>query len=300
MRKFIRETIKDQVRSSFNLDEIQSLAMDFFDYQAKERDFLFAQITVLHYKMFNGEEQGDIYQAAAAVEMLALASDILDDLQDQDNVDAPWRKLDSSLVTNIAVGLFLLGKQTLDLYTEISEKLASKLFYSAIFSSLVGQHLDLKNDINNEGDYFQVVKNKTALIRFSSLIGATMAKAQDVQINIIRQYAEKMGIISQLLNDLNDLYHWEKKSDISSKKKTLPILYMLDIPDQSIIKTYYQTDTPFSQIYSEKQLAIQEMELLGAMRYTKTIIALERIKALQQISKLDISSAYKEQLTRFF
>ena len=75
--------------------------------------FPFGQLVILHYQMFAGQSK-DIFQAAAAVELMILSLDIFDDLQDQDNFSVPWAKIDQALAMNVAIGLLVLSTKALE------------------------------------------------------------------------------------------------------------------------------------------------------------------------------------------
>lgn len=162
MKKQIHEKIKAQIRSTFNCREIESLVISFFDYQAQKRNYKFGELTLLHFEMFNGKNE-EIISVAAAIEMLALATDILDDLQDQDNLDTPWQKADGKITLNLATGLLFLSKKTLDQSEFANHTIINESYYFLIFQSMVGQHFDLKNDSNTDKDYLNLVMKNPLL-----------------------------------------------------------------------------------------------------------------------------------------
>lgn len=48
---------------------------------------------------------------AIAMELSALAADIFDDIQDQDNDELPWRQIPTENALNLAICLSMLGYQ---------------------------------------------------------------------------------------------------------------------------------------------------------------------------------------------
>ncbi|MBT2289860.1 hypothetical protein J7E73_12050 [Paenibacillus albidus] len=48
---------------------------------------------------------------------------------------------------------------------------------------------------------------------------------------IVAEYSSYIGIAAQISNDINDLLYFHNKSDLKSKKKTLPILFLLQQND---------------------------------------------------------------------
>ncbi|MCZ0703722.1 competence protein ComQ [Natronobacillus azotifigens] len=297
MDGLIQERIEEQIRNSFRNDEMESLAINYFAYQSSTREFLFGKLAILHYEMFNGVSK-DILSVAASIEIFALAADILDDIQDQDVSDAPWQRTEKSFVLSLASGLLLLSKKVLDDVNSDDHSLLNDIFYSMIFQSMTGQYLDLKNQINNETDYVNIVRKKSSsFVTLACSLGAILANSS--QLSLVNQYTEKIGVASQLKNDVQDIYAWDKKSDIPAKKKTFPIIYMLTIKEASLLKNYYSSNHPFETISAKKQEVIEEMEQLGAMKYTKAVIELNKIEALDLINQLDVSQYYKDRLKKF-
>jgi competence protein ComQ len=95
--------VMQQAASDYFLTEaLLKHTLSFIEYKIKE-SCPFADLVVLHYQMFGGESE-DIYQAAASIELMILALDIFDDIQDQDNPSVPWSQIESALSTNIAIG----------------------------------------------------------------------------------------------------------------------------------------------------------------------------------------------------
>lgn len=300
MNKKILAKIEDQIDLTFNDSEIASMAFDFIEFQAEDRGLSFGELTIFHYKMFNGQNV-DIYSVAAAIEILVLATDILDDLQDQDNLSTPWQAYDQPVILNLISGLFLLSKKVLDASSLSNLSTVSDAYYSMIFQSMTSQHIDIRNQIKNERDYLDIVlKKSSSLVTLACLLGAISANANDQQQGVVKSYSHKLGIISQLKNDISDVLTWDKKSDLLLKKKTHPILYMLGINEPSIIKAYYLSDDSYDKIKKKGREVIEEMTQLGAFRYTKIIIELNIIEALEQIKSLEVSQLYKDLLKKVF
>src|SRR5699024_9389677 len=82
---------------------LRALLYEFVEYQSIENDgFPFGELLVLHYNMLSEFEKKEIYTVAAAIEILILSYDILDDIEDDDCKGKPWltETQDSSLVLN--------------------------------------------------------------------------------------------------------------------------------------------------------------------------------------------------------
>ena len=288
MDEFIKKSVFDE--------DIKVMMLHFIDYKSNE-GFYFGELTLLHYQMFKGKNN-DIYSVAAALEILILASDILDDLADKDNIFAPWYQIDQSKVLNITTGLLLLSKQILDSVQEKSGRVLDKLFYESIYRSISGQHLDLNNKIEDKQSYLEVVKKKSgSLTSLACLMGASLSSSQN--LDIIENYGEKIGIISQLSNDLSGIKQWEEKSDIKQKKLTIPILYMLSIKEESYIQRYFEGVISFDELKEIKDKVVQEMEQLGAFSYVHVILQVHKNQAIHLIDQLNVSNNYKDRVKNY-
>ncbi|WP_282198737.1 polyprenyl synthetase family protein [Collibacillus ludicampi] len=204
-------------------------------------NFPFGQLVCLHYRMFGGQSH-DIYQAAAAVELMILSLDIFDDLQDQDDFSVPWNKIDVGISMNIATGLLVLSTKALEQTSfELTNRMcAIRYLNSHVLKAVNGQHNDLMDSIESEEDYLQMVRNKSAaLLASACLIGTALATEK--YHDTVNKYAEHMGIAAQIKNDIKDICRLDEKNDLVNKKKTLPTLYLLhnSHPEFQLIKDYY-------------------------------------------------------------
>src|SRR5690625_1881101 len=87
--ELIKNSIFNIINNEIKLEELRTLLIKFTEYQS-EKGFTFGELLVLHYEMFNGTETNDIYTVAAAIELMILSSDILDDFEDGDFQNQPW------------------------------------------------------------------------------------------------------------------------------------------------------------------------------------------------------------------
>jgi len=81
----IGQVMLQLVNDYFPVKELKNYMSEFIIFKMKGH-FPFGQLVILHYQMLDGQSK-DIFQAAAAVELMILSLDIFDDLQDQDNFD---------------------------------------------------------------------------------------------------------------------------------------------------------------------------------------------------------------------
>ncbi|WP_438297635.1 hypothetical protein [Sporosarcina sp. FA15] len=154
IRKSIEKVIYEQIKQN----KLKEQLLEFVDYQSKQ-GFPFGELLVLHYNQFNGTKTEEIYLVAAAVEILILSFDMLDDFEDDYFKDKPW-STESKLALNATTALLFLS-------ANIIRNTGFKNKYSAVsillkygLRSIDGQHMDLLNMCRNETDYIKMTLEK--------------------------------------------------------------------------------------------------------------------------------------------
>ncbi|MDQ0216374.1 competence protein ComQ [Oikeobacillus pervagus] len=261
----------------------------------------FSQFTKIHYDIFrdsyNKEEEINLL---TIVELIILASDIMDDIQDGDAGDNPWADVDLGQNLNIIVGMLFLCLKHLDemnIPDFMKEKIRSEI-HLATLGSINGQHIDLSNNISSESEYLSMVSLKSgSLVQLACLLGAGCVDENTERI--IKTYSRQIGIIAQIRNDVNDMVNGFIKSDIINKKKTLPILYYLKLqkPQFQIVKEYYLGNQPYSELTREEISDLHNTLIYGgAVEYCKVMEQLYLHKYKECIHSLNIGSSDKEKL----
>lgn len=203
----------------------------------------FAKITGIHFEVFS-ENKVTKYKmkAMTIIELIILASDIMDDMQDKDaHKDAPWSKLNDAFNFNIVVGILLICLKEIDgIGKKEDTDWIKQHTQQLILQSISGQQIDLKNELISESDYLYMCHMKSgSLIALACLLGAGNIHKQ-IHKKII-DYANYLGVIFQIRNDVYDMENGFEKKDLLNKKRTLPILYYLNTVDEeyTAIQDYY-------------------------------------------------------------
>jgi competence protein ComQ len=296
-----KETVKMKMReiveASFFVPSLKEVVLTLIEDQAKQSHFLFGRLAGLHYQMFS-EKIKEAEWIAAAVELMMLAGDLLDDLIDQDSLETSWSKAPLTISLHIAIGLLLAGQKAIvDLLIDDHKKAKAQSYISSrLLQSVNGQHMDVTYDIQTEADYLKMVKKKSgSLVAMACLAGTALAGSEQ-NTSIIENYANHIGIAAQIDNDMEALYRWNDKNDIKAKKKSLPILYMLASKHDNLLKQYFSNCVGYDELYVKKEKVIQQMEQEGAFYYAKVMSQIYKEKALQEIDKLDVDDRYKSTL----
>jgi competence protein ComQ len=288
------------ISSHCTVTEISALMTTFFEFK-KKYGFPFGNLAIIHYHMFGGNNK-DIYKAAAAIEMMILSTDIFDDLQDQDNKSVPWRKLNQAVSMNIASGLLILSTMLLEEanFPKENKLLAQNSFNSQLIKAVNGQHLDITNSVNSETDCLQMIKLKSAsLLVCACVVGTVLANTEHG--GMVGSYAEDIGIVAQIKNDITDTCNWEGKNDLIRRKKTLPLLFLLKSrePQTQIIRDYYAGMLNENKLLNHRNEITSNIRKSGAYEYASVILRVHQLEALEKIGHLPISIEWKERLLGF-
>lgn len=266
-------------------------------YKKKEKT-LFKELTLAHYAAFGGTSCS-IDQVASAVEQFILALDIIDDIQDKDNHEAPWTKIDYSQSLNIALSFLASSMKQIATADLPNTQTALNHFMDCFQTSIAGQYLDLNNQYSTEEQYLDMCRKKSgALVALASIVGTSLAV--DQHHDIVLDYASNIGVAAQIANDVEDLFRFSEKSDWRMKKKPLPIIYLLESgnpnPAYQIISDYFDNKIGFDDLVYRKEEVITLMNDSGALVYAGAMKGLYKEKARQVMQKLPICRENKERL----
>lgn len=260
------------------------------------------ETTRLVHFMYGGRSP-HIDRLAALTELLVLALDIADDLQDRDNMDKSWMLCPPELSLNAVMGLLMgavaeLGRLQAD-YPEERFPQPGEVG-QIVMNAVNGQYRDLTNDMETEQDYISVVQHKSCmLLKLAYYMGYGAAPAGtgiDEQMELLAGYA---GVVYQLSNDLRDVMRYDLKNDLFHKKRTLPILYLLgdDTEDgfPPILRAYYEGAITREQFLPHKEACMEYIAESGCAEYTEVIQSLFLQKAEETVDGLPALSPWKEQ-----
>lgn len=294
------EELHEQISKSLDIviasevhigNDLRDMLQSFVE-EKRSVGFSFGALCIVHYESLAEEFSEDIFHIAAAIELLALSFDIIDDLQDNDT-SYIWTKT-PSLSLNVVISMIFMASKTIQESKFEHKHLAVQLLVKYALSSINGQQLDLLNCCQDEQSYLQMVEQKSgSLTAIGCLIGAVLA--QGSVSPYIEQYSKCMGVIHQIKNDIDSLKRWEEKNDLLNKKYTLPIIYLLNSEnDVSKSITNYYNDNIIE--YLDKNAIKEELVNGGAIRYALAIKNLYKHKALDNLQKVTMKDKYIEYL----
>lgn len=269
--------------------------------------YKWAHLTLLSCECVSGAHAVAL-PGAIAMELFALAADIFDDIQDQDNDDLPWRKLPNSNAVNLATCLLMLSYEAVStipdsrLFRDINQILTR----TGVIAS-DGQYQEFLYDSIEKvtlEQYFEVVKRKSgSLAACACKIGAILGGASEGLVHQLDQFGTNLGIMSQIRNDLNDFLSFEKKKDFIINRKTLPYVYLLTILKDGKADRFKELTQIHGRNYdsfgkdeleSLKQLFYDE----GAVHYCTVMYELYRQKSRELIKAIPVIEKRKEKMIK--
>ncbi|MEE3808162.1 polyprenyl synthetase family protein [Lysinibacillus fusiformis] len=285
----INESLDILIENETLLGHELQLLLKSFKEEKTARGFSFGKLCFWHYEAFSDGVNEDIYKVAAAIELLILSFDIIDDIQDKDS-DYIWSKT-PELSLNVALAMLIMASKAIDDTSFEHKPVAIRLLEKYALQSINGQQLDLLNNCRDEESYVQMITQKSgSLTAMGCLIGEVLAKGEVSKE--VEEYGKYIGIIQQIKNDIQGLKVWGPKNDLLNKKYSLPIIYLLtkknDISNS--VASYYNDDivTVLDQNATENELTNS-----GAIRYAITIKNVYKFKALNYLENVEINELGK-------
>ncbi|MDQ2994176.1 MAG: polyprenyl synthetase family protein [Pseudomonadota bacterium] len=209
--------------------------------------------------------------------------------------------------TSILVGDFLITR-AFQLIAGIENRLVMQILAATTNQIAEGEVKQLINRNNadlSEADYFDVIRDKTAMLfQAAAEMTATLCQRSEIQYEAIGRYAISLGIAFQLVDDAldyigdSDTLGKNTGDDLADGKATLPLIYAMQHADSqdkalihsaiennsrehldAIIATIAKTNAVQYTLDKAKQhamIAIAELEHLPPSRYRDGLAALAK------------------------
>ncbi len=246
--------------------------------------------------------------AAVAMEFFVAAGDVLDDIEDQDSADALWCNYGLAHATNAATALLMLTQQAI-------ARLRGKVELGTIASVMEtisatglkacsGQYLDLidgTQDLSEER-YLHMVELKSAsLLECACCIGALLAASDEQVITSYSLFGRNLGMSAQIINDIQSVRGDSgAKSDIRSRKRTLPAIYGLTHAEGDDLKTLTDVYLKKVPVTARREEKVRRALLRsGAVHYALVAAELYRGRALKALEQTNITGPALERIKMF-
>ncbi len=259
----------------------------------------------------SGGEWQEALPAAVAVELLHNFSLIHDDIQDKSpqrhNRPTVWTIWGIANAINAGDAMFTHAYQALSTLSNnfSSEKVLSvwQRFNETNLELTRGQHLDMQFETRNDvtvDEYLSMIQGKSAaLLSACAAMGANLATTDS---DIVQSYAEfglNLGLAFQIRDDILGIWGDPEvtgksaATDILSKKKSLPILYGLQV--SADFREMFAQDT-IEQ--SDVQPSIEALNAIEARAYTQQQEQRYYHTAMEALNSTQPNSVGRENLTQ--
>ncbi|MFJ6208996.1 polyprenyl synthetase family protein [Lysinibacillus sp. NPDC092081] len=290
----INEALAILIENEASIDqELRSMLKNFKE-EKKAVGYSFGKLCYCHYEAFTDCLNEDIYKVAAAIELLILSFDIIDDLQDKDS-DYIWTKT-PELSLNVALAMLVMASRTIRETSFEHKSTAIQILENYALRSINGQQLDLLNTCRDEQSYIQMIEQKSgSLTTMGCLIGEVLAKGEIS--SEVEEYGRYIGIIQQIKNDIQSLKTWGPKNDLLNKRYSLPIIYLLSQKNDvsKSVVSYYNDDI---DAFLDNNAMENELTNGGAIRYAITMKNVYKFKALNNLENVAINEVGKDYLKK--
>ncbi|WP_246027663.1 polyprenyl synthetase family protein [Lysinibacillus antri] len=288
----ISTTLDEMISHEFFIEDSLRDMLKTFKKEKDSIGYPFGALCVLHYKEYADEFDAEIYKVAAAIELLVLSFDIIDDLQDNDT-DYVWVET-PKFSLNSVLAMLVIAFKVLRQSHFVHKEQAMQIIEKHTLLSISGQQLDLLNVYKDERSYLKMIEQKSgSLTSMSCLVGEVLARGK--KSLEVEDYAKAIGIIGQIKNDIQDLEEWNQKNDIVNKRYSLPIIFLLSMGSgfSKDLEKYYHGN---ESIELDESIIKKELQESGAIRYAIAVKNLYKKRALNTIEKIGMSLEGKESL----
>ncbi len=256
-----------------------------------------------------GGDTSQVMPAAAAMELIHNFSLIHDDIEDasdeRHHQPTVWKLWGQSQAINAGDAMFTLAYLALLKLKEkgmADKKITSstKMLSMACLDLCEGQCLDVEYenrlDITIE-EYLDMASKKTAaLLAVSTALGAYLGSEDGKLVDFFQLFGKELGIAYQISDDILGIWGVEKNigksaSDISQRKKTLPVVYGLQSSHGEARKTLEKL---YSQRYIEGEDIKEVMDILdqlGTKDYAENLAEQYYYKALAQLEATQLDTS---------
>lgn len=271
-------------------------------------------IIALNVSELLGGKISDTLPAAAALEIFHNFTLAHDDIMDNSMLRRGKKTINSKWDNNTGIlsgdVMLIISYEVLNQYQDSKYIHLSKKLTEISRLVCEGQQADMdfsSKNIITENEYFDMIKNKTAvLIGGSFMFGGIIAEANDFNNDLLYKIGLNLGIAFQLEDDLLDCFGDQEKfgkkigGDIIEKKKTLLYLFTNSKLEQTKKIEFENIFNSSEIVESEKINSIKLFyETSGALKYVKNKVKVYFDKADQLINKLELDNDTKRKLNQF-
>lgn len=269
---------------------------------------------LLAHQMFSKNSR-DSLPAAYAIELFHNFSLIHDDIMDE----APLRRGHTTVHHKWDTNTAILSGDAMLIYSYqyLNQACSSqncigvqKIFSDTAIKVCEGQQMDVNFETQasvSQEEYITMIYKKTgALIEGAMKIGATLAGAKDGDVELLGQFAKKIGISFQLQDDILDAYGDKAAvgkqigGDIIQNKKT--ILYLLALQEANAAQRKDLVDMFSDASLTDATKISRTMKIFDDLNIRQLVEALRdkyHQAAFESINNIDVADSEKQPMIDF-
>jgi len=250
------------------------------------------------------------YRAASLVELLHTATlvhdDVVDDAMERRgffSINALWKNKIAVLVGDylLSKGLLLSLDNGDFRVLQIMSEAVKLMSEGELLQIEKARNLNLKEDI-----YYEIIRGKTAsLLAAACSAGAFTTFTDDVSVQKMKLFGEKVGMAFQLKDDLFDYGSANigkpTGNDIKEKKLTLPLIYTLNNCDAALRRKIIYIVKNENTQKEKVAFVIKAVEDFGGIAYAEQKMFAFRDEALSILHEFPTSEVREalEELVRY-
>ncbi len=161
------------------------------------------------------------------------AARLMDNVEDNEIAS---NNLSTELSLSAASGLFFTAQYAIhklsdNPYTKHAVVDINQVFISKLLKMCEGQYQDLAQKSPTLEQYWQIAEKKSgAFFSLATYSGARLATTDPRKLEGFEKYGYHLGLLIQLIDDLEDVYQWMHTSIIPINiKGSLPIVYAMEV-----------------------------------------------------------------------
>jgi octaprenyl-diphosphate synthase len=241
---------------------------------------------------------------AVTLQLLRTAAEIFDDIEDADSSESLSNEYNPAIATNIATTCLILAEKEISRLkrTGVEDKIIISVmetvnsYYTA---ACAGQHMDLTLtsalDVS-EDLYLKIISLKSAShIECACYVGALIATTSQELIEAFGTFGHNLGIAAQITNDIQGII---SGIDITKRKVTLPIIYVLNASDKNIRDQLEHIYSKNSELVLDTTRVKELLFKAGAVHYAAVKMEVYKQRARDILSSIEITGINIKQLKR--
>lgn len=237
---------------------------------------------------------------AAAWILYDMASDILDDIYDQDKPYEPWMKWEPERATLVSIGALFLAQQLVNnLVCDATTKVEiQQLMATSGLIAARGQTISIKP--TSVKQYFERIGSNTAQVLGSiAQAGGQLATKDETVLLNLYEYGVALGTLLQIMDDCTDMMSADHAGDLARGLLTLPVLLAIskcgNIPCEEVMNNVESialkyTDAKKARLY----------DLFRQMEVRPTILAIAKVYEQKALDALRDFTRPETDYLRFY